>query len=173
MNRAEKRQVFAGWIAFTPYLLVAWGLAEFADDLSFWLALAILLGVRAAFGVIEIFGGVLVWRLYGRSRTIDELVEFFRANKLPPRTYRSDGIGSYLARIEDPLVDLVEPADVALARRVRELQQMRQIHEHRGVLAGMRINSALEAALERYAPAVDAPELTFDNDDDELDDDSR
>jgi len=38
---------------------------------TFWTAIGVFLGARMFFGIIECFGGILVWRLYGRKVAVD------------------------------------------------------------------------------------------------------
>lgn len=160
MTHTEKAQSIAGTIAFIPYLLVAWGISRLYIDLSFLQAIGILLGLRLLFAIIEMIGGVLAWRLYGRRKTIDRVLQILREAAFPPRFYRHDDFSNYLARIEnDPLGAAQEPRPVQLTRLARELRQVLELHEQRGVLAGMRMDSAAEAALEQYSPRASAPVL--------------
>jgi hypothetical protein len=150
--------VFA--IAMIPYVAVAWGYAHFTDGGSngFWVALGVLLAIRFFFSVIETIGNVLVWRLYGRHRTIEKLVDFFRANEFPPKEIATDDLGNYLARI----VAFYQPKP-DYRRAASEFESLELAAENAGILAGMRFHAAAEAAFKIYIPTAGVDSGSQDN----------
>jgi hypothetical protein len=148
MTPTEKNQAIGGLIAFIPYLIIAWGYSKFEPQTSMWLALGVLLGLRAVFGVIEFFGGVLAWRLYGRRKAIKGFLNVLEQNAFPRvREYGHDGVGSYLSRIVDD-----DDAAPKLRQVARELDGVRDRWDDFGMMAGWRMHSASEAALDIHAP---------------------
>ena len=73
--------------AAIPYGLVTWGYTVFTDGdvQAFWVALGVLLGIRLFFSLIEMLGGVLYWRLYGRRIVLSNALKFLKTNGFPPR----------------------------------------------------------------------------------------
>ena len=73
--------------AAIPYGLVTWGYTAFTDGdvQAFWVALGVLLGIRLFFSLIEMLGGVLYWRLYGRRIVLSNALKFLKTNGFPPR----------------------------------------------------------------------------------------
>lgn len=151
MTRGEKTQFIGGAIAFVPYLLIVWGGAHVLE-VTLVKALSWLVGIRLLFTLVETVGGALAWRLNGRRKTIDGFVELLRANNYPKRTYRDDDFLSYLARIESD-----EGASAKLLSNAREMQALLGIYENVGILPGMRMHSASDAALDIYSPKAEAP----------------
>jgi hypothetical protein len=103
------------------------------------------------FSMIESLGGVLMWRAYGKRLLVDKYVAFMKEKKFPPRFYKDEDCLDYLARIEDGNFPL--PTQRAAVR----FQQQLATNEEMGILVGMRMHSASEAALEKYSPNADAP----------------
>lgn len=152
MTRGEKTQLIGGMIAFIPYLVIAWGFTKITE-VTFWPALGWLLGVRLIFAIVETLGGVLAWRVYGRGKAVDGMLQFLRANKFPKRRWRYDDFMDYLSSIEK---DDASPRE--LRSSAREMQTLLGLYENVGILPGMRMHSASEAALEIYSPKAEAPE---------------
>lgn len=154
MTRGEKTQIIGGAIAFVPYLVLAWGVTKLDEALSFWIALGVLVGIRAFFGIVETVGRVLAWRLHGRGKAIEGILEILRANQFPKRKFRDDDFLDYLAGVEND--DTVRPE---LRSTAREMHSLIAVSETVGMLAGWRTLSASEAALELYSPKAQAPEF--------------
>jgi hypothetical protein len=74
-----------------------------------------------------------------------------RANNFPKREYQHDDFLGYLARIEDgPYGDSVKTS-------TKEIYFLLSTFENMGILLGMRMHAASEAALETYSPKAEAP----------------
>lgn len=144
-----KPQLIAFGFSLVPYLLVSWGYTELTDGdtKTFWIALGTLFGFRLFFSIIETFGGILTWRLYGKKFMVERALEVFRSNKFPMREYRHDELGNYLARIEDN--DEVSPS---VKRAAKDIETMLTIFENQGILVSARMYSATEIALDLYSP---------------------
>jgi hypothetical protein len=83
---------------------------------------------------------------------VNKFVEFLRANDLPRRKYAHDDFLNYLARIED------EPAyPTSLKAAAKEIYFVLSTFESMGILLGMRMHSASEAALDIHSPKGEAP----------------
>jgi hypothetical protein len=145
-----RSQIIMGLFAWVPYVLVSWAYAKLSDG-SFWAALGVLLGVRLFFGVIETLGSVLAWRVYGRKKAIEANLAVLRASAFPRRTYRHDDFLNYLSRIED---DESCTGDVKAA--AKQWHQTLALYESMGILVGMRMHAAADAALDIYSPRNDA-----------------
>jgi hypothetical protein len=153
MNDTRSRLVIS-LFAFVPYLLVAWAYMTLVngDSSDFWKALGVLVAVRFFFSVIETLGTVISWRLYGKRFMVNKFVEFLRANNFPKRKYAHDDFLNYLARIED------EPSCPASVKAsAKEIYFVLSTFESMGILLGMRMHSASEAALDAYSPKSEAP----------------
>jgi hypothetical protein len=152
LTPSEKTRFISGLIALIPYALLAWGVTKFDTDLSFWTALGVLLGVRLIFGIIEMVGGILAWRLHGRDLAVNNFLRVLRENKFPPRHDKREDILAYLSCIQEGF-----GVDGALKSTAREMEALLVMCEGMGILAGARMYSASEAALEIYSPRVNAP----------------
>ena len=145
MTTVEVRQFIAGMFSLAVYIGVAWAASQFFE-VTFGRVFGALLAARAFFGAIETAAGVLSWRLFGRRATISSLLEVLRANNFPQRSHKNDNLSNYLARIE---IDAQLPERIRQA--AKEFERLLSVSESQGILAGMRMNSAGEAALEAYA----------------------
>ena len=156
MNSLKPQLVTFGF-AMVPYLLVSWGYTKLTDGDTkrFWIALGVLLGVRLFFGLIEILGGVLAWRLYGKKSMVEKALEMFRSNKFPMREYSHDNLGNYLARIEDS-----DEVSLTVKRAAKDLETVLGMFENLGILVGARIYSATETALDLYSPKSETKEFS-------------
>lgn len=148
MNSAKSGFIIAAF-SFIPYLLVSWGYMEIENGGSreFWSCFLVLLGVRAFFSVIETLGSVLMWRLYGRRLTISKLLEFLRSNQFPAREQDDTDFLHYIDRLADAHGPLTE-----LKATAKEMRAVVVGYETMGILAGMRMHAASDAALDLYSP---------------------
>jgi hypothetical protein len=152
MNDTRSR-IIISLFAFVPYLLVSWGYMALVDGgaSQFWSAFGVLVAARLFFSVIETLGSVLSWRLYGKKLMVNKFHEFLRANNFPKRTYAHDDFLNYLARIEDG------PFPPSVKASAKEIYFLLSTFESMGILLGMRMHSATEAALDAYSPKSEAP----------------
>lgn len=72
------------------------------------------------------------------------------------REYRHDDLGNYLARIEDS-----EDLDPSVKRTAKDLGTLLNMFEQQGILIGLRMYSATEAALDLYSPKAAAKEFPW------------
>ena len=155
MNNTRSH-IISGLLAFVPYLLVSWAYMALTDGNAndFWTALGVLLIVRLFFGIIETFGSMLTWRVYGKKIMVDRNLQFLRAHEFPRRKYAHDGVSAYLLRIEG------DPEYTAPLKAIaKEMRSILELCEDIGILVGMRMHSAAEAALDIYSPKAEAPVL--------------
>jgi len=139
----------AALISFVPYLGLSWGYMKLVEGSGrdFTLALGVLVAARLFFAAVEAIGSSLAWRLYTRKALVADQVERFRAIDFPRRMYAHDDFTDHLARIEgDPDVDQT------VREVARAMERDLLICENMGILAGMRMHSAMEAAFEIYSP---------------------
>lgn len=139
--------------SFVPYLLVSWAYMALADGGSkqFWGAFGVLIAVRLFFSVIETLGSILSWRLYGKKLMVNKFLGLLRENNYPKREYQHDDFLDYLVRIEcGPYTDSVK-------KSAKEIYFLLSTFENMGILLGMRMHGASEAALETYSPKAEAP----------------
>ncbi|MEW5943720.1 MAG: hypothetical protein AB1710_07705 [Pseudomonadota bacterium] len=146
-----RSQIIMASFAWVPYVLVSWGYARLSDG-SFWSALGVLLAIRLFFSVIETLGSVFAWRLYGRRKMIERNLAMLRANNFPKRQYAHDDFLNYLSRIED---DETCPQQLKMA--AKQWEQALAFFESSGILLGMRMHAAADAALDIYSPKHEAP----------------
>lgn len=153
MNDTRSRLIMS-LFAFVPYLLVSWAYMAHVngDSSDFWKSLGLLVAVRFFFSVIETLGTVISWRLYGKRFMVNKFVEFLRTNNFPKRKYAHDDLLNYLARIED---EPTSPASVKAS--AKEIHFLLSTFESMGILLGMRMHSASDAALDSYSPKTKAP----------------
>jgi len=160
--------------AFVPYILISWGYAELihGDSKEFWSVLGLLLLARLFFSIIETLGSVLSWRLYGKKIMVNKILEGLRVNNFPKREYAHDDLSTYLFRMyeeqpppspwdfiitegsEEKEAKYPESLKTSAKEMSRALEASRSFG---GILAGMRMNSAAEAALDIYSPRSEAP----------------
>ena len=155
MTDSTSRFIALGF-ALVPYVLIAWAYTELNEGTlrQFWIALGILLVVRTFFSIIEGFGNMLAWRLYGRQRLIHKLLAFLTHHKLPSRQYQHQDASLYLQGISED-----KRHSEAVRLYAGEMYRSLELMEEIGILVGMRYRLALEAALEAYSPRAAAPSL--------------
>jgi hypothetical protein len=146
MNETKSGLVTFGF-AMIPYMAMAWGYSYFTDggQPAFWRALGFLIVVRLFFSIIETLGRILAWRLFYRKQAVEHFVQMFRKRELPAKEYYDDDFGNYCARLINSGLQKVDHA-----RNAQEIQTFLWMHEKRGILEGMRMHAAVEAAFEQY-----------------------
>lgn len=149
----KRANIVIALFSFIPYLLVSWGYMAIVDGGSkeFWSAFGVLLAVRLFFSVIETLGGVLSWHLFGKKFMVNKFIGVLRANNYPKRENQHDTFLGYLAQVEDG------PYPVSVKTSAQEFYFILSTFESMGILLGMRMHSASEAALEAYSPKAEAP----------------
>lgn len=152
MNDTRSR-IIMSLFSFVPYLLVSWAYMALVDGgaSQIWTAFGVLVAVRLFFSVIETLGSVLSWRLYGKQVMVNKFLQLLRVNNFPKRHYAHDDLLNYLARIEDG------PYPTSLKASAKEIELLLSTFESMGILLGMRMYSASEAALDAYSPKSEAP----------------
>lgn len=164
---AEKQQMKTGLVTTLVssvfYGGIAWGITKIFDGgrKEFFLAFGILIGMRAAYAVLEFVIGVIVWRVYGRGRTVSNFVTLMREGNLPKRVYCTDNMGNYLARVLGPLASdyaagTITPAIQKVAADMNNV--LNTVRDQHGMIAEMRTRDAMERALEIYSPGEDSPQ---------------
>ncbi|MDQ3186155.1 MAG: hypothetical protein M3Q16_06805 [Pseudomonadota bacterium] len=135
--------------ALIPYIFATWVYSELVngDTEMFFTALGVLLAVRLFFSISETLGSVLTWRLYGKKLMVQKIVRMFRANHFPMREYKHENISNYLSRIRED-----DETSLSLKTASEQLQFVFLTYEDLGVLAGARVYSAAEDALDAYSP---------------------
>jgi hypothetical protein len=147
----ELNEAILPWVGFgfalVPYVAVALGYTYLTDghQPEFWRAFGILLALRLFFSIIESIGGFLAWRFFVRRHTVAQLVGVFRSSNFPQKQYYDDDFGNYCARL---LAE--QPSKTDYIGRAHELQTLLLTHEKRGIVAGIRMNAAVETAFEQY-----------------------
>lgn len=149
-----KSAIIVSAFAAVPYLLVAWGYTALVDGgaIAFWIGLAVLLGARLFFALVETVGSILAWRLHGRRIMVEKFLFVLRTKNFPRRYYDHDDFTNYLDRVEND--DALSPS---LRRDAKEWYKFLGIFEDLGILIGARMHSATEIALETYSPRANAP----------------
>jgi hypothetical protein len=149
-----KSTIIVMLLAWVPYSAVAWGYMVLTDGTAktFWYALGTLVAARLFFSIIEGLGGILSWRIYGKRVAVQRSLAILRANNFPKRRYAEEDFQNYLAGIED---DPECPESVK--KGANEIQLVLSAFERFGILLGMRMHSAAEAAFDLYSPKSEAP----------------
>ena len=149
-----RSQLIMMMFALIPYAGVSWAYVALTNGSAkdFWIAFGILLAVRLFFSIIETLGSVLSWNVYGKKTLVERYVAYFRSKNFPPRKYADDDFLNYLARLDGD-------AQVAASVRAsaKELEGGLVACEGIGILVGMRMHAAAEAALDVYSPRSAAP----------------
>jgi len=165
---AEKQQMKTGLVTTLVssvfYGGIACGITIFADGgrKEFFWALGILIGMRALYAILEFVIGVIVWRAYGRIRTVANFVAVMREGKLPKRVYCTDDIVNYFARILEP-----HTTDYGAGTITRDVQKiaadmnnvLKTVRDQHGMIAEIRTWDAMERALEIHSPGEDSPQF--------------
>jgi len=149
-----RSNITMGLFSFVPYLFVAWGCMAFVNGKAseFWTALGALVAIRLFFSIIETLGSGLSWRLCGKKILVDKALRFLRENNFPKREHAHDDSLAYFGRIEDG-----GKYDASIRTLAKEMTFVMTICEHTGILAGMRMYSAADAALDMYSPKSESP----------------
>lgn len=149
MSNATVNATIVFAFSMVPYLLVSWGYTAFTDGdaKTFWTALGILLGARLFFSLIEAFGHILLWHLYGKGVAVKRAVEFLRANKFPMREYEHDDFANYLCRIQE-----FDEYPQSVKSSAKEIERELALLEKITVWPATRMWSAWDVALNIYAP---------------------
>ncbi len=152
MNDTRSR-IIMSLFAVVPYFVGSYGYMALVDGgvSQFWTTFGVLVAARLFFSVIETLGSVLSWRLHGKKLMVNKFHDFLRANNFPKRTYAHDDFLNYLARINDG------PYAATLKASAKEISFFLSTFESMGMLLGMRMHSATEAALDEYSPKSQAP----------------
>lgn len=138
---------------YLPFTFLVWVLNKLiADNSNFWNIFWALLLVRFGFSVIETIGDLLSWYLYHKKIVVDYMVNYFKAHKFPQREYSHDGILGYLSRIDNNYLDPEEFFSEALITKARNVEQDFVKAENAGMIAGWKVSSAYDEALDVYAP---------------------
>ncbi|HQR19491.1 MAG TPA: hypothetical protein PKV98_01405 [Burkholderiaceae bacterium] len=148
-----RSQIIMAVFAWIPYVLVSWGYAKLTGG-SFWPALGVLVVVRLFFSAIETLGSVLAWRIYGRKAVVERNLSLLRASNFPKRQNAHDDFLSYLGRIESD-----ETSSQQLKAAAKQWEQVLAFFESSGILLGVRMHAAADAALDVYSPKNEAPLL--------------
>lgn len=145
-RRAERAQMMASGLSLAVYAAIAWvGTQIF--DLKFWRVFGALIAARAFFSLIEGVATFLNWRLAGRPAAVEGFLAVLRTNNFPPRENAHDDFLGYLARLDS---DYQPKPDYQ--RAAKELYTLLASIEAQGILAGMRMHAASDAALDLYSP---------------------
>lgn len=138
-------------LSVIPYAAVAWGYEWFVGGgrRDFWMAMGVLIAVSAFISVIEGIGGIIVWRVIGKKRMVDDFVRVFRANEFPAPEVETDDLSNYLARLIGDTK--LKPDCIRVAY---EFEALGLAAENRGILAGMRFHAAAEQAFKQYTPTA-------------------
>lgn len=135
--------VFA--LSWFPYCVVAYMLSHFdSSSVSFWGVLAVLLGLRLVFSLMEFSGSVLRWQLYGKKKTVRAYLDALSTNGMPRFLYARD-LDTYLYEVID---DFQVPPNVRAA--AREIRIVFGMQTSQGFWAGLRFNKAASIALEMF-----------------------
>jgi hypothetical protein len=145
-ERAERARMIASSLSLAVYAAVAW-LGAQIFGLQFWKVFGGLIAARAFFSLIEGVATFLNWRLAGRPAAVRGFLAVLRANDFPPRENAHDDFLGYLARLDSD--DQPKPD---YQRAAKELYTLLASTEAQGILAGMRMHAASDAALDLYSP---------------------
>ncbi len=151
----DKSAVILSVCVWAPYLLVSWLYAKLSDG-DFWDALLFLLAARLFFGVIETIGGFIAWHLHGKQKMIGFNLNLLIGNQFPKRTYEHDDASSYLYRISED-----DSYSQQTRMAAKQWEHMLTFYEISGVILGMRMHSAADAALDIYSPKNEAKQLNI------------
>ena len=140
--------------SFIPYVAAAWAYTEWAhgDNRELWRAFFVLLAARLFFSVVETMGSVLYWHAYGKRITVQRNLQMLRQSNFPKREYAHDDFLAYLSRIESE-----SRYDANLRTAAKQWYFMLATWEQMGILLGMRMHAATDAALDIYSPKSEAP----------------
>ena len=94
-------QIVSALFALVPYILVSWTYMALANGSTreFWGAFGVLVGTRVFFGVIETFGSVITWRLYGKKLMVSNRSHPLKKDRQPNDLYE------LVAELSDDLTD--------------------------------------------------------------------
>jgi hypothetical protein len=152
--KAMKSAAISLAFSLLPYLTVAWAYTQWVngDNSQLWPALLVLIGARLFFSIIETLGSVLAWHLYGKRQAVQANLQLLRQGNYPKREYAHETFWNYLLRVED------EPRyDADLRASAKQWHFALGMWEQMGILVGMRMHAATDAALDIYSPNSEAP----------------
>lgn len=148
--------ILTALISIAPYFLAAivYTQATNGNGLGYWEFLGWLIAIRTGYALAEVLASTISWRLYAKRYMVDRYVLFLKSNNFPKRQYSSDGVSSYLARIDGY-------SEAKIQAAISQIQFLLTTHEDLGIISGARVSSAWEAALDEYSPRSDAPEFSL------------
>ena len=142
---------------------ISWGITKLIDGgrKEFYWIVGILVGARAAYGLLEFIISIIVWRVYLRRITVANFVAIMRENKLPKRVYCTDSVSSYFERISSPCISdyregQITPAIQKVANEMNTL--LNTVRDQHGMMAEVRTWDAMKRALEIHSPDEDSPQ---------------
>lgn len=155
VNEEVKSGIIVWLLSLVPYVLLSWGYTALIDGHArdFWIAMGALFAARLFFGIIEGLGGILVWRLYGKRVMVRKFLTILQQGNFPKRKYSHYDFGSQIAWMQGN-----DEFSAELQTAARDWQIMAMMTEQRGILSGMRLHSAAEAAYDIYSPKTLAPD---------------
>ena len=165
MDKDTQLHLAGSVISFVPYLLLAWAYNETLGDGStrtFWIVVAVLLAVRAFFGVVEWLSGVAIWRIVGRKASLEAAATELTTFKFPRRESPRQDLDDYFTSI---IADDKYPLETRFA--ASRIQAVRNILPRWGLLRALRVDSAYNEALNKHIPPFSSFPQT--NDADEAD----
>lgn len=147
MSAATRNGLLIFGLSWVPYVLIGWAVMHFGDGnaSTFWYTIGALLIVRLFYSIIETLGGVLVWRAVGKRDMVSQMVQALSEGRFPPANDAAEGMLSYLVRIDD------DDTPIQIRLMARELKGGLQVYESIGILPGMRVHAAMDAALRKHS----------------------
>lgn len=143
----QKREwIFFAIVASIPDIALAWLYMTLSNGgaKEFWIGLGALYALQFFLWCKNSLAAWLAYRVRGRRRLIQLILDYLRSHNLPPSRAGEDALG-YLDRIANDESYTVR-SRIAAACELAKLQVL----ESQGVLSAMRALSAYDEAVEKY-----------------------
>lgn len=148
----ESRDYWKVWLLGSiPDIALSWGYMKLSDDrwASLGWFLVALTVAQAFFGIKRIAAGSLVFRLYGKERISDALVQEMHERQFPlpirDERFGDEDFESYMAR-------LVEDETIPVGVRLRANAYLAsfQAQNAQGFFVSLRLTAAFNLAVKKY-----------------------
>jgi hypothetical protein len=145
---SDRLFVFLAFVSpLLPSIVLAWlyrALAD-ADWRTFWIAFAVLVGVRLFFWAGDTILNTATWKLYRKRFVVRKIVDDFRRFSFPMRQDPNEDWLTYLQRVQE-----TDSPPFEVRRAAAMIEGQMDLNDKAGFVFGIQSEGALKAALEAW-----------------------
>lgn len=152
MNETQSKLWFSG-VAYIPYVVLAYGFNWLTNGSNSDLGttLAVLLGGRLLYALIDGITAEIAWRVDGKKRAIEAFLKLMRETDMPKRDNAKDSLADYLNYLDSDY-----EKDPVIRSAARQISTIIEQSHYEGLRGGIRIENAAQLAYERYQDELPA-----------------